>query len=131
MGSEFTYEDLASQEKEKYRNELVAEKSDKCGCWVVKRTPLLPHSGYSYLLAYVNRNDRYEIIEYFGDNDEKLKTLNISQYHLYKGRYLLSSTYDMKNHKTNKETIMSWEDISLMNRLNEIQFLPESLRIAR
>lgn len=129
MGSQFSYEDLASQEKEKYKNEFVKESSiDNIPCLIVKRTPLLPNSGYDHILVYVDKTrHRFIKTEYFDKQGKMIKTLDISNYKLYRNRFLLASTYKVINHKTSKSTVMNWKNIILQNKLAKSDFSKNAL----
>ena len=56
MGSEFAYEDVASQELEHFRYELIGEQicCQDIKCYLLNRYPVDPHSGYSRQLLYVD-----------------------------------------------------------------------------
>ncbi|KAG1682728.1 hypothetical protein GQR58_010523 [Nymphon striatum] len=67
MGSQFSYEDLASQEKEKYKNILIKEATvNNIPCYVVQRSPIHPNSGYHHIDVYVDKK-RHRLVktEYF------------------------------------------------------------------
>lgn len=133
IGSQFSYEDLASQEKEKYKNEFLYEKIvDGVPCYVVKRTPIFPASGYKHLFSYVDKQ-RARLIktDYFDQQDKILKTLRIDGYNLYLGRFLIASIYTMKDHQANKTTVMKWTDIKLQSGLSPSDFKRSSLARAR
>ena len=67
MGSEFAYEDLASQEVDKYsysyvRSEAVLGEPGH----VIERTPVDPNSGYTRQLVWIDgKNWRTQKIEYY------------------------------------------------------------------
>lgn len=82
MGSEFAYEDLASQEIEKYTYKYLRDEMlNGVDCFVMERYPAYEHSGYTKQLAWVNK-DRYvaEKIEFFDRKNDLLKTLVNSDY---------------------------------------------------
>ena len=59
MGSEFAYEDLASQEIEKYSYKYIRDENlNGVDCFVIERYPAYEHSGYTRQLAWVNK-ERY------------------------------------------------------------------------
>lgn len=133
VGSQFSYEDLASQEKEKYRNTLSGEtKIGDIACYRVKRIPVYQDSGYAYLMAYVDKaRSRYIRIEYFDHNDKRLKTMDISDYKLYQDHFLLASSYKMVDHSNNKTTIMLWNNIKLKNGYSQADFTSNALKRTR
>jgi outer membrane lipoprotein-sorting protein len=57
MGSTFAFEDLGSQEVEKYRYQYL--KQESCGdwtCYVIERTPAYEKSGYTKQIAWIDTN---------------------------------------------------------------------------
>lgn len=133
VGSEFSYEDLASQEMEKYSNRLVDSTIlDGQLCDVVERVPRFPHSAYSKLVAYVDREShRYRKVEYFDQAGKHIKTQRLDEYRLYDQRYWLPNRTVMINHKTDKTTTMLWGDIRLKIDLSETQLTATALKRAR
>lgn len=129
VGSEFSYEDLASQEKEKYGNRYVESATlDGRTCDVVERVPRFPHSAYGRLLAYVDREDhRYRKVEYFDHAGKHVKTQYLDDYRLYDDRYLLPNRTVMINHESGKKTTMLWRDIELKTDQSERQFIAGTL----
>jgi outer membrane lipoprotein-sorting protein len=133
VGSEFSYEDLASQEKEKYTNHYVDSTTlDGVVCDVIERIPRFPHSAYSRLLAYIDRQDhRYRRVEYFDQSGKHIKTQYLEDYRLYDGRYLLPNKTVMVNHATGRQTTMLWDDIRLKTAQTDNQFTTNALKRIR
>lgn len=132
VGSEYSYEDLSSQEKEKYSNRYIEDAivGDK-PCEVVERIPKFPHSAYSKLLAYIDtENNRYRKVEYFDKAGQHLKTQTLEEYKLFDGRYLLPTRTVMINHVTNKTTSMLWRDIQLKMGHTDKEFTTAALKRA-
>ena len=133
MGSEFAYEDLASQEVEKYTYKYIRdEKLNGVDCFVIERYPAYEHSGYTRQLAWVNK-DKYvaEKIEFYDRKNDLLKTLINSDYHQYLGQYWRASEMTMENHQTGKSTILKWQDYKFKTGLDEKDFSRNSLKRAR
>ena len=139
MGSEFAYEDLASQEVEKYtykyiRDEKIKTKEFPEGVdtFVVERYPQYEHSGYTRQLAWVNK-DRYvaEKIEFYDRKNDLLKTLINSGYHQYLDQYWRPDEMFMENHQTGKSTILKWENYKFKTGLTDKDFSRNSLKRAR
>ena len=89
MGSEFSYEDLASAEVEKftyaYRGD---ERYDGEARFLLERIPVDAESGYSRQRVWVDKERYVPLqVEYYGRRDEKLKTLTLRDYRQYLGRY--------------------------------------------
>jgi outer membrane lipoprotein-sorting protein len=133
MGSEFAYEDLASQEIAKYTYKYIRdEKLDGVDCFVIERYPAYEHSGYTKQLAWVNK-DRYvaEKIEFYDRKDELLKTLTNKGYQQYLGQYWRPDEMKMINHQTGKSTVLTWQDYQFKNGLDDKDFSRNSLQRAR
>ena len=133
MGSEFAYEDLASQEIEKYTYKFIRdEKIDGVDFFVMERYPAYEHSGYTKQLAWVNK-EKYvaEKIEFYDRKNELLKTLENTGYQKYLGQYWRPDTMSMTNHQTGKSTILTWEDYKFKNGLDDKDFSRNSLKRAR
>ncbi len=139
MGSEFAYEDLASQEVEKYtykyiRDEQIKTKEFPNGvdCFVVERYPAYEHSGYTRQLAWVNK-DRYvaEKIEFYDRKNDLLKTLTSDGYKQYLEQYWRPDEMLMENHQTGKSTLLKWENYKFKNGLEDKDFSRNSLKRAR
>ncbi|MCB0393221.1 MAG: outer membrane lipoprotein-sorting protein, partial [Bdellovibrionales bacterium] len=111
MGSEFSYEDLGSQEVEKYSHKWL--KDDKVGertVWVLERVPVDKDSGYSKLITYMDQEYMNPLkIEYFDRKGELLKTAIFSNYKKY-GKVWRANRIDMSNHQTNKKSSIVWND---------------------
>ena len=139
MGSEFAYEDLASQEVEKYtykyiRDEKIKTKEfpDGVDCFVIERYPAYEHSGYTRQLAWVNK-DRYvaEKIEFYDRKNDLLKTLANNGYKQYLEQYWRPNEMLMENHQTGKSTLLTWENYQFKTGLSDKDFSRNSLKRAR
>ncbi len=139
MGSEFAYEDLASQEIEKYSYKFIRDEKiktdefpDGVDCFVVERYPAYEHSGYTKQLAWVNK-DRYvaEKIEFYDRKDDLLKTLTNKDYKQYLDQYWRPAEMFMENHQTGKSTLLTWENYEFKTGLTDKDFSRNSLKRAR
>lgn len=108
MGSEFAYEDLASQEVDKYRHTLL--RTEPCGrleCFVVEREPRYEHSGYSRQQVWIDTEHyRTQKIAYFDHQGQALKTLGLSDYRQYQDRFWRAARLTMENLQNGKVTVM-------------------------
>jgi len=134
MGSEFAYEDIASQELEKYtykwiRDEVFAGED----CFVVERYPVdLANSGYTRLLTWIDMKEyRPFKVEYFDRRGQHLKTLTFSGYGKYLGRYWRADEMLMINHQNGKSTRLAWSNYSFQTGLKDSDFTQSSLKRAR
>ncbi|MGB5396956.1 MAG: outer membrane lipoprotein-sorting protein [Gammaproteobacteria bacterium] len=133
MGSEFAYEDLASQEIEKYTyNYLRDETLNGIDCFVVERFPAYEHSGYTRQIAWINKAEyRPEKIEFYDRKDSLLKTLNYSGYNQYLNQFWRADVMSMENHQTGKSTLLTWSNYAFKTGLDDGDFNQNSLKRAR
>lgn len=130
VGSEFAYEDMTSQEVEKYTYRYLRE--EPCGtraCFVVERRPVDKRSGYRREEVWIDRETyRFERIDYYDRRDARLKTLSFSGYRLYLGRFWRARTLDMQNHQTGKSTRLIFEDYRFRSGLKPSDFTRARLK---
>ena len=133
MGSEFAYEDMTSQEVEKYDYRFVGE--EPCGeltCFVVERFPTDKNSGYKRQVAWID-TEHYRTwrVEFFDRKNAHLKTLTTSDYQLYKGQFWRPGRMFMENHLTGKTTLLTWTNYDFDTPLRDNQFTKVGLKRAR
>lgn len=133
IGSEFAYEDLASQEVEKYTYRYLRdEASGDVDCFVVERQPVDPKSGYGRQHVWIDKEEyRTRKVEYYDRKGEHLKTLNLHHYRQYLDRYWRAHEMDMENHQTGKSTQLSFKGFQFQTGLSERDFDRNSLKRAR
>ena len=114
VGSEFAYEDLLSQEVEKYSYKWLRDES--CGdlqCFVVERYPLYKKSGYKRQVVWVDKDEyRPQKIDFYDRKNVLLKTLVYENYQRYLDKYWRAHLLKMKNHQSGKSTDLltdTWE----------------------
>lgn len=132
MGSEFSYEDLGSQETEKYDHNFVKDgKVGKHSVWILDRKSKAK-SGYSKQLMYVSKKFHAPVkIEYFDRKGELLKVGEFSGFKTFKvkGKELYrSSTIHMKNLQTKKQSILNWQKRKLGVSYKERDFSKNRLK---
>jgi outer membrane lipoprotein-sorting protein len=130
MGSEFAFEDLGSQEVDKYSYKYLRD--DACGegleCFVSERYPQYENSGYSRQITWIDKAEYRALkIEFYDRKNSLLKTLEFSGYNEYEG-YWRADQYRMENHQTGKKTILNWRDIDFGVDLNERDFNQNALK---
>lgn len=133
MGSEFAYEDLASQEIEKYTYKYIRDEVlNGTDCFVIERYPAYEHSGYTRQLVWVNK-EKYiaEKIEFYDRKNDLLKTLVNNNYQQYLDQYWRASEMLMENHQTGKSTYLKWQGYKFRNGLDDKDFSRNSLKRAR
>jgi outer membrane lipoprotein-sorting protein len=129
MGSEFSYEDLASFEVEKYTYKYVGEGSaGGRDALLLEEYPVEKHSSYSRLLVWVD-SERHIVlkIEYYDRRGDKLKTLVSSGFRQYLGQYWRASEMEMNNHQSGKHSVLRWSDYQFRQNLRAQDFNPASL----
>ncbi len=129
VGSEFAYEDLSSQEVEKYTYKYL-EESDVGGqaVYLVERYPVDPKSGYSkQIVAYNKENYRLEKVDFYDRRGGLLKTLTYSGYQNYLDKHWRASEFLMVNHQTGKETTLLFEGYEFKVGLADNDFSQNSL----
>ncbi|WP_255546773.1 outer membrane lipoprotein-sorting protein [Moritella sp. 36] len=133
MGSEFAFEDIASQEVNKYTyNYLKNEHFDGREHYVVEFDPKDLKSGYSRQEVFFD-TDEYRVwkVNYFNRGGELLKTLSISDFNQYLGKYWRADTWTMINHKTSKKTVLKFQNWKFNNNFSDRDFSRNSLSRAR
>ncbi len=133
VGSEFAFEDLVSQELDKYDYRFVGEEA--CGdlqCYVVERLPLYENSGYTKQIVWWDRDEyRVQRIDYYDRRDALLKTLTYHGYEQYLGQYWRPELMAMENHQNGKHTDLVFSDWTFDTGLSEGDFTPSRLRRRR
>jgi len=133
MGSEFAYEDMVSQEVDKYEYEWLRD--EDCGdasCFVIARTPVYENSGYTRQVVWVDNQEYRPIkIDFYDRKNSLLKTLDYSDYQRYLKSYWRASKMKMVNHQTGKSTLLSFADYKFQTGLAEGDFTSSRLKRAR
>jgi outer membrane lipoprotein-sorting protein len=129
MGSEFAYEDLASQEVEKYTYEFKGEESlEGDACFVVERIPVDKKSGYSRQVTWFDQ-DHYRLrrVDYYDRKGDLLKTLTLSGYQQYLQRYWRPNEMLMTNHQTARSTLLKFDNYQFQVGLLDKDFTQSAL----
>lgn len=132
MGSEFAFEDIGSQEVEKYTYKYLRDETlNGVDCYVVERIPAYEHSGYTRQLGWINKAEyRPEKIIFYDRKNSLLKTLTYSGYKRYLDRYWRADQLSMENHQTGKSTLLKWSDYQFKTGLEDKDFSRNSLKRA-
>jgi len=133
MGSEFAYEDITSQEIDKYTykwlNDETYEGSD---VFVLERYPSYEHSGYTRQVAWIDKNMYQPLkIVFYDRKGDKLKTLTYYDYKQYLNKFWRPDRMEMINHITHKSTTLLWSDYKFGNGFTERDFDQNTLKRAR
>lgn len=133
MGSEFAYEDISSQEVDKYtykwlRDEVYQERN----CFVVERYPRDKNSGYTRQVAWIDQKIYQPLkVDYYDRKDALLKTQTFNDYQLYKDQFWRPDSMEMINHQTGKSTLLIMENFQFGNGLKDRDFNKNALKNAR
>ncbi|MFT6908775.1 MAG: outer membrane lipoprotein-sorting protein [Oleiphilaceae bacterium] len=133
MGSEFAFEDLSSQEVEKYTYEYL--KDAACGeltCFLVKRIPTDDNSGYTSQIAWIDQSE-YRVIkvDFYDRKKALLKTLISDGYTQYLDTFWRPEKMAMQNHQTGKSTDLIWKNYQFKTGLDDGDFSKNSLKRAQ
>lgn len=133
MGSEFAFEDISSQEVEKYSYEFIGEE-ELDGVPVLKMVsvPAYKHSGYTRLVSWIDAENYVALkTEFYDRKNSLLKTLTISDYQQYLGKHWRPGKMEMINEQTGKKTILVWENYKFQSGLSEKDFTSAALKRLR
>lgn len=123
VGSEFAYEDLVSQEVDKYRYRwLRDERCDALPCAVVERYPRYESSGYTRQVVWWDLEEyRIRKIEYYDRKDALLKTLVYDGWAEHDG-YWRPARMTMENHQNGKSTELRFREWRFGTGIAETEF---------
>ena len=130
MGSTFAFEDLGSQEVEKYTYRLKGE--EPCGewqCYLIERFPAYKHSGYTRQLVWVDK-EAYRLVkaEYYDRKKTLLKTLSGSDFQQFLEHYWRAGKMEMVNHQNGKSTLLEWKNYQFKTGLSDRDFRSQALK---
>lgn len=129
VGSEFAYEDLSSQEIEKYGYVFLEEKGSLL---IVEQDPVDPKSGYTRRIVTYNKDKGYRIekVEFYDRKNSLLKTLTYSDYEAYKNKFWRAGSFNMVNHQSGKETLLKFSNYNFDANLSDDDFTQVALKRA-
>lgn len=133
MGSEFAYEDISSQEVEKYTYKwLQDEPYEGRDCFVIERYPQYENSGYTRQVVWVDKQMYQPLkIDFYDRKNELLKTLTHHDYKQYLEQYWRPGRMEMVNHQTGKTTTLLWLEYQFRTGLDERDFDQNALKRAK
>jgi outer membrane lipoprotein-sorting protein len=128
MGSEFAYEDLASQEVDKYKHKLLGEEAlNGRKTWKLERTPVDPRSGYSKQTLWIDQQYMQGVkIDYYDRKGELLKTLTLEGMKPY-GKWFRADKLVMVNRQTKKESHLTFANRKLGAEIKAKDFESDGL----
>lgn len=130
MGSTFAFEDLSSQEVEKFSYKFLREEAcAQWQCYVIERIPQYKHSGYTRQVAWLDKEGyRLVKVDFYDRKKSLLKTLVASDFSQYLGHYWRPGKMDMVNHLTGKSTLLEWTDYQFQTGISDRDFRSQSLK---
>ncbi len=133
VGSEYAYEDLSSQEVEKYKYKWLRDETlNGRDSFVIERFPQYEHSGYTRQIVWLDKEMYQPLqLEFFDRKNSQLKTLQFLDYKQYLDQYWRPGSMQMTNHQTGKSTTLSWTDYKFKNGLSDRDFDKNTLKRAR
>jgi outer membrane lipoprotein-sorting protein len=133
MGSEFAYEDFASQEVERYTYQYIRDEVyEGLNCYVIERYPVDSNSGYTRQVVWLDKEAyRAQKIDFYDRKNEPLKTLTFQGYQQYLDQYWRADVMLMVNHQTHKSTDLIWKEFHFRNGFTDRDFNQNSLARAR
>ncbi len=129
MGSEFSYEDMGSQEVEKYTYKFIKDAKYKGrDVWVNTRYPVDKNSGYSKQITYVDKKWLQPLkIEYYDRRGSLLKVATFRRYKKISG-FWRAGKLTMSNRQTKKKSILQWSNRQLKKRFSDREFTSGRLK---
>ncbi len=133
MSSEFAYEDISSQEVEKFTYKYIGEETvDGVDMWVIERIPVDPKSGYTKQIVWYDQAEyRLQKVDFYDRKKSLLKTLEYGNYGHFLDKYWRSLEMNMVNHQTGKSTTLIFSDFKFQNGMSDRDFDTNSLKRAR
>ena len=133
MGSEFSYEDISSQEVEEYTYRFLRDEAlDGLQTHVVESVPVDENSGYSKLVTWHDVEHLRPLrVDFYDRKGELLKTLTYEGYRQYEDRYWRADRFRMLNHQTGKSTDLEWRDYEFGTGLTDRDFDQNTLKRVR
>jgi hypothetical protein len=130
VGSEFSYEDIATQTWDKYTYTwLRDEVYDGNDCTVIERRPAdQKYSGYTRQIVWIDKaHYRTWKVDYYDRKDSLLKTLTAKGYRKHEDAFWRPGEMTMVNHQTGKSSQLIWSDFGFGTGLTENDFDRSSL----
>lgn len=131
MGSEFSFEDISSQEVEKYTYRWIREEVyEGQECFVVEFYPVDgENSGYTRQVNWIDKEEYRTLkVEYYDRKESLLKTLTINGYEKYLDRYWRAHEMNMINHQNGKSTQLGLLNYTFKVGLLDRDFSKNSLK---
>jgi outer membrane lipoprotein-sorting protein len=128
MGSEFSYEDLGSQEVNKFTYSFLAEETlNGRDVYKIERFPTDPKSGYTKQVVWLDKGYRSALkTDYYDRKSKLLKTMEMKGFTQY-GKYWRPGSIEVINHQTKKRSTLAWKNRKLNQKYDDGDFDSEAL----
>ncbi|TNC79266.1 MAG: outer membrane lipoprotein-sorting protein [Oleiphilus sp.] len=133
MGSEFSFEDLSSQEIEKYTYKYIGD-DDLDGelCFVIERYPVDKNSGYTFHKVWIDKQEYRTLkVDFYDRKGDLLKTLKSTNFKKHLNKYWRAEQMVMNNHQNGKSTELIWSNFRFNEGLKDSDLSKNSLKRAR
>ena len=132
VSSEFSYEDLSTDEPEDFNFTWLEEGTclieTALTCHLIEATPKNKKSGYSKRLIYVDTEEfRYQSVKFYNRRGDLEKELHFKGYQKYLDKFWRADILEMTNLQTGKSTVIAWENYQFQTDLSLNDFKPEKL----
>gem|GEM_PF-13455 len=133
VGSEFAFEDLSSQEVEKFTYKYLRDEVfDGQDCFVVERYPVDRYSGYTRQISWFDKTHYRPLkVDYYDRKDSHLKTLTFHGYQQYMDKFWRADSMMMVNHVNKKSTELLWNEYRFSTGLEDRDFTKNALQRMR
>ncbi len=137
VGSEFSFEDLGSQEVEDNTYRWLRDEAcpglPSLSCFVIEGYPKNAKSGYSKRISWVDAQEyRQHKTEFYNRRGDLEKTLSATGHEQYLGKYWRPARLDMVNHQTGKSTTLLQSNYAFRTGLSDGDFNAQRLpRLSR
>ena len=134
MGSEFSYEDFANQEVEKYTYKWIRDEVHESNdCYVIEYYPVdKKNSGYTKQVVWIDKDEyRIQKVEFYDRKNSHLKTLIIAGYNKYLDKYWRPGEMSMINHQNGKSTRLEFSNYCFGTGFRDRDFTQNSLKGAK
>lgn len=133
MNSEFAFEDIASQEVEKYTyTYLRDDEYEGTPVFINQSDPVDPKSGYSKIEAWIDQQRYIPLkVDFYDRGGRHKKTLTLDNYKQYLNKFWRAETWSMQNHQTGKSTVLSMKEWVFGNGFTDDDFNKNSLSRAK
>jgi len=130
MGSEFAFEDIGSQEVDKYTYTYLRDENlGSTPTFVLERVPVDKNSGYTKQLIWIEKERYLGLkVEFYDRKGALLKTLTSSNFNQYLNKYWRADTLEMINHQSGKSTTLAFSDYQFQTGLKDRDFSKNALK---